>query len=410
MRLLTISYGFLLQRAYQWKAVELSARCDRLLAIVPERWKELWSDRTLTCEPGPLDRVDHLQVPLRLKIDKHFALLPSGRLRTVLRDFQPDVVEFDNEPFNLGSAQLVYAVGRHAPEARVFLHAAQNLLKRYPPPFHWTERYVFRRCAGVFARSEAAERVLVTRGLPARKIHRMGHGVSLREFAPAARRQLDATAGTTGPTAGTTRPVLYVGALTRQKGVDVLLRACALSRRFQRLVVAGDGPERPELEASARDLGLARRCEFRGSVGHDELLELYGSAACLVLPARTTPTLVEQFGRVLIEAMAAGCPVIASDSGNVPTVVGDAGLVVPEEDAGALAAAMDRVLDDSALRRDLQGRGLERVRREYEWSVVADRMMEIFRGRAEPIPSPRPRAAPPRSAPSVPPGEAAGRR
>jgi glycosyltransferase involved in cell wall biosynthesis len=100
----------------------------------------------------------------------------------------------------------------------------------------------------------------------------------------------------------------------------------------------------------------------------------------LVLPSVTiVPLHREQFGRVLIEAMAAGVPVVGSSSGAIPEVIGDAGLVVPERDATALAQAIDRVLAEPGLRETLVQRGHERVKRHFAWPVVADQTVDLFR-------------------------------
>ena len=100
----------------------------------------------------------------------------------------------------------------------------------------------------------------------------------------------------------------------------------------------------------------------------------------LVLPSVTIPPLHrEQFGRVLVEAMAAGVPVIGSSSGAIPEVIGDAGLVVPEGDPRALAAAIDQVLGDPALRQRLVERGRQRVATRFAWPVVAEQTCELFR-------------------------------
>jgi glycosyltransferase involved in cell wall biosynthesis len=374
VRLLLISYGFMMQRAYQWKGVELAQLCERVAVILPEEWKELWSGERINPESGPVDSLEHYRLPLLLNINKHFALVPPRALRRILQGFKPDVIEYDNEPFNLGSAQVIAMTRRYSPDTRVFLHAAQNLLKRYPPPFNWLEQYVIRRCAGVFARNNAAIDVLTKRGMNADKIHLMGHGVSLMEFAEARERQQNSD-----PVPGS---VLYVGALTQQKGVDTLLQACARCREFRTLTLAGDGPERQALIRLADDLGIASRATFLGRVSHTNLKELYGCHSCLVLPSRTTPTLVEQFGRVLLEAMASGCPVIASSSGNISRVVGEAGLIFQEGRVAELTDLLERVLSGEASRRELRERGIRRVRDRFEWSVVAREMMSVFENAA----------------------------
>ena len=103
----------------------------------------------------------------------------------------------------------------------------------------------------------------------------------------------------------------------------------------------------------------------------------------LVLPSVTIlPLHREQFGRVLVEAMAAGVPVVGSSSGAIPEVIGDAGLVVPEGDSRALAHAIDRVLTEPDLRQTLVERGRKRVQDHYAWPVIADQTLDLFRSAA----------------------------
>jgi glycosyltransferase involved in cell wall biosynthesis len=100
----------------------------------------------------------------------------------------------------------------------------------------------------------------------------------------------------------------------------------------------------------------------------------------LVLPSVTIlPLHREQFGRVLVEAMAAGVPVIGSSSGAIPEVIGDAGLVVPERDPVALAQAIDRVLSEPHLRDTLVERGTQRVQQQFAWPVIAEQTLDLFR-------------------------------
>ena len=370
MRILCIGLDFLMLRSYQWKAVELAKHSTDFLAVVPAKWRFLWSGGDITPEPGPLDSVPHRKIRVAMRGNKHFALFPPSFLKQTLRTFRPDIIDFDNEPFNISAAQVIAAARRHAPSAKVFLHASQNLMKRYPPPFNSIERYAFRHCAGVFARNEEAVTVLQLRGMPEHKIHVMGHGVSLDEFETARARQLSGAA-----TEGT---VLYVGYLAHQKGVDTLIEACSRSHSFRSLTVAGDGPLLETLRDQAHEAGIGDRVDFRGRVNQSELKELYASHTCLALPSRTTPVLVEQFGRVLVEAMAAGCPIVASTSGNIPRVVGNAGKLFPEDDAAALAAALDDVLADPNERGELQQRGIERVKVAFTWSVRARSMAHVF--------------------------------
>ena len=97
----------------------------------------------------------------------------------------------------------------------------------------------------------------------------------------------------------------------------------------------------------------------------------------LVLPSRTTPNWVEFFGRVLIEAMSCGVPVIGSDSGEIPKVIGTAGLVFPEEKTEILAQHLKAIYQDQSLRQQLIQRGLERVH-QFTWETIADNTFRTY--------------------------------
>jgi glycosyltransferase involved in cell wall biosynthesis len=98
----------------------------------------------------------------------------------------------------------------------------------------------------------------------------------------------------------------------------------------------------------------------------------------LCAPSQTTPRWREQFGRMLIEAFACGVPVIGSDSGEIPHVVRDTGIIVGEKDEPGWGRALADLLEDGPRRQDLAARGVERARTEFAWPVVARRYLEFF--------------------------------
>ena len=121
------------------------------------------------------------------------------------------------------------------------------------------------------------------------------------------------------------------------------------------------------------------RAHFTGALSYDRVPDLYQQMDMLVVPTQTTDRIREQFGRVLVEAMASGLPVIGSTCGAIPEVIDDAGLIFPEGNSAALAAALRRLLLDCALREELTRAGRRRVMQHYSWDRVADKMHEMFR-------------------------------
>jgi len=290
-----------------------------------------------------------------------------------------DVVDVHEEPCALVTAEVlaVRALRRRwdllrgrrpgAPAPYV-LYSAQNLFKRYPQPFRALERAALRGAAAVSTCNRAAARIVRAKGATG-AVEVVPLGVDLARFSPGR-----ATTSAADPPADRPVRVAYAGRLTRQKGVDVLLRAVADDPRLH-LRVAGAGPE----EAALRELARAAdgRVAFLGPLDADALVDLYRDADVLALPSVEVPGLSEQFGRVAVEAMACGTPVVATRTGSVPDVVGGAGIVVPPGDPVALRTALVRVGTDDALAARLREAGAARAR-ECSWDEVAARYVELY--------------------------------
>ena len=153
------------------------------------------------------------------------------------------------------------------------------------------------------------------------------------------------------------------------KGLNVLADALEkIKGEPWQLLVVGDGSERENFEQRLREAGLYDRAEFTGAVSFALVPEYFQQLDVMVIPTETTKRIREQFGRVIVEAMASGVPVIGSTCGAIPEVIGDAGLVFPEGDADALADALRSMLADRTLRERLAAAGQARVE-QYSWDA-----------------------------------------
>jgi len=170
-----------------------------------------------------------------------------------------------------------------------------------------------------------------------------------------------------------------VGRLVEEKGGDLLLESLSRLEGTWRAYIQGSGPQREALEAQARRLGIADRASFEGWISSAQMPAFYRQLDVLVVPSRTRPNWKEQFGRVLIEAMACGVPVVGADSGEIPHVVGDAGLIFPEDDAAALHDCLARLRREPELHAHLARRGRERVLAHYTQARVAMETYEVYR-------------------------------
>jgi glycosyltransferase involved in cell wall biosynthesis len=241
---------------------------------------------------------------------------------------------------------------------------------------------LFTLTAGLEARNtRRADRVLVTSeycraraaeayGVPPERFRIVPEGIDLEPWDRARERHLPRDGEKGRPPT-----LLNVARQYRRKDTRTLLDALPAVLRAHpgaNLRIVGGGPELPALRRRARDLGLGARVTFLGETQGDEAVKSeYLRADVFCLPSRQ-----EGFGIALLEAMAAGTPIVAAAAGAIPEVApdGEAALLVPPGDADALADALHRVLDDDALRRGLRRTGLERVRR-YAWPNVARRFL-----------------------------------
>jgi glycosyltransferase involved in cell wall biosynthesis len=183
-------------------------------------------------------------------------------------------------------------------------------------------------------------------------------------------------AGVSGPAREFT--VVFVGPLVAQKGIEDLARAAVGLKGEYRLVVAGDGPERQVLERTFAEAGAGARLNLRGFVRREELPAVVRESDVLVLPSRTRAREREQFGLVLAEAMLCSTAVVGSDSGAIPEVIGEGGLVFPEGDWQALRGVLQSLADNPARRIELARRGRDRALRLYSATALADHTYDLY--------------------------------
>ena len=188
---------------------------------------------------------------------------------------------------------------------------------------------------------------------------------------------VDVTAFSTGAPFPHPRPyLLSVGKLTPHKGFDILLRAYARLRHPPvDLLIAGRGRQQQGLEALAQQLGIGERVRFVGFVAGQEKINLYRSATVFVCPSRREP-----FANVILEALAAGLPVVASNVGGNPELVSHEkhGLLFPAEDDQALAVTLARLIDTPALLSRLRT-NIPGFVQQFDWPTVAQRYLALYR-------------------------------
>lgn len=297
-----------------------------------------------------------------------------------LRQFQPDIIHAEEEPDSLSALQIAWAKRVWRPDARLLLHTWQNLDRPKPRSVRWVIAQTLRAAHLIFCANGEAATLLRRYGFQGETPVIPAIGVDTETFRPC---PADRASGRTDE--GATPFVIgYSGRLVAEKGIDVLLRAVAAVRTEHaalplRLQLIGEGPLRQALQELATSLGIAGQIALIGAQPPARVAELLCQLDVVALPSRTTPVWKEQLGRALLEAMACGIPVIGSDSGAIPEVIGDAGLVVPEGDVAALAGAIARLSASPELRHELSRRGRMRVEAHYSQRHLADETLAVYR-------------------------------
>jgi glycosyltransferase involved in cell wall biosynthesis len=366
MRVLRIAHASLTpalrrrERAFQRRYPDVD-----LQVITSRRWREAEMDVEATAD-------DLFPVRIaRTYLSKHIQLFAYDPrpIIAALREHRPHVIELNHEPYSVACAEVLTLCKWFAPGASIVIQACQNIHHNYPPPFNWLEQRAFRRMHAGHSCSETVREVLRAKGLK-KLVEIIPFGVDADAFQPRSAAQNDSDQG---PTIG------YIGRLLPGKGLNLLADSLGKLKSLPwQLLVVGDGPEREEFEGKLRASGLLDRVEFTGAITYDLIPEYFKRLDVLVIPTQTTKRIREQFGRVIVEAMASGVPVIGSTCGAIPEVIGDAGLTFPDGDADALAEALRRMVSDPELRQHLARAGRQRVEQHYSWDHVADLTYHLF--------------------------------
>jgi glycosyltransferase involved in cell wall biosynthesis len=361
MRVLMLSKACVVG-TYQRKLEEMARLPEvELRVLVPPSWRD---DRgALRLERAHVEGYDLRVTPIRFNGRFHLHHYP--KIGQEIRAFRPDIVHVDEEPYNLATWHALHHARRAG--AKTLFFSWQNINRRYPLPIRLGEWWVLRRADYAIMGTPSAADVWRAKGYRGPLVVIPQFGVDPGIFAPPAH-----------PRAGGAFAVGFVGRLVEEKGGAVLLDALAGLDGVWQLDIIGDGPEKTALAEQAKRLRIADRVTF-GALPSARMPGYYQGIDALAVPSLTRSHWKEQFGRVIIEAMACGVPVIGSSSGAIPDVIGDAGLIVPEGDSAALRDGLQRLMRDSDLRRDLAAHGRRRVVERFTQAQVAARTVAVYR-------------------------------
>jgi glycosyltransferase involved in cell wall biosynthesis len=355
--------GVLASYRRRWDAI--AALGHEVTLLTPKTWTE--GNRQVPLEESPGSPV-HLiaQQPLG-------SFWPSPRTRNLghfypgLRDLllqaQPNVLEVFEEPYSLCAWHALRTACAVVPDTLRLVFSAQNILKRFPPPFSIFERRVLQQADAALPVDPLVVPVLQAKGYRG-PTPVVPLGIEEDFFSPSPPDlELLPPSARKGPVIG------FFGKLQPEKGVLDLVTAVEAARGKPHLVLAGSGPLEEELRQ--QEARLPGHLHLLGPLPQSKIPGLLATMDLVCVPSRTTTFWKEQFGRAAIEAMGCERPTLVSDSGSLPHVVGEGARVLPEANPVAWTQAFDDLLEDPAARRSLGRAGRQHVLHNYTWNSIA---------------------------------------
>jgi len=358
----------------RWRRLAEAHDAD-VTILVPALWKSDWFGVDQVWRPEPVDDGRFHVRPIPTTNSWNWSRYLFRSIDAELRRVRPDIIYVVQEELTLVLQQMMLYRSVWARSAKLVFFSWNNLRiapRSRPGKAAWAR--VRGGTDAAIAGTEEIRDVLMRAGYR-KPIHVQTEiGIDGTVFHPdaASRERMRRELRLSGFVIG------FSGRLVAEKGVRDLVAALDGLVGDWSVLLVGDGALREEIAAAADRGGWRDRLVLTGHVELDVMPELLRSMDCLVLPSRTTPAWKEQFGLVLAQAMACGVPVIGSDSGAIPEVVGDAGDLFPEGDASALRRCLVRMRDEPEWRATAARRGMARAAQRFSADGLASDTFRFF--------------------------------
>ncbi|MGD1858964.1 MAG: hormogonium polysaccharide biosynthesis glycosyltransferase HpsO [Leptolyngbyaceae cyanobacterium] len=354
--------------------------------VVPQKWKPGGVQNRLI-EKAPWQEGRFRVVPIANFSQNNQGLLTFGwGLVKLLREFRPHVIQVEQGAKGLAYAEMITLNRLLGLNAKLLFFTWWNLPYELKFPISLLEKYNLAGTDGIISGNQDGADILRDRGYdgPIRVMPQLGVDETL--FRPQSQPELaeQLAIGADDFVIG------FVGRFVEEKGLLTLMKALGqlqAQNRSWKCLLLGRGPLKADLQRQAAELGISDRMRWVESVPHDDVPRYINLMSTLVLPSETTykfKTMTaagwkEQFGHVLIEAMACQVPVIGSDSGEIPHVIGDAGLIFPEGNADELANRIRTLLESPTTYTGLSKRGYDLAMEQYTNRALAQKALDFYK-------------------------------
>ncbi len=351
--------------------------------VVPKRWRPGGVQNKII-ETQYRDEGNFRIVPVSNFSQNHQGLLTFGAdLVPLLQEFRPNIIHVEQGSRGLAYAEMITLNGLLGLKAKNVFFTWWNLPYNLKFPISVLENYNLDNSHGIISGNQDGAEILRDRGYqgPIKVMPQLGVDETL--FTPKPQPELASKVGI--------KPgefvIGFVGRFVPEKGIMTLLDALVkIKDKPWKFLLLGRGELKEEILQKAAENGIQDRIKLVESVPHNEVADYINLMSTLILPSETTykfKTLTsvgwkEQFGHVIIEAMACKVPVIGSDSGEIPYVIGDAGLIFPEGNAEELANCLEKLIDSPDLTENIAQMGYAKAMAQYTNIALAKQQLEFY--------------------------------
>ena len=376
LRVLVISHSAI-QPTYHKKFQEISKYHDiSLRVIVPEEWFENYQKLYFS----QLDFGENLSFyPAKVAFPGYGSrfFFPKGIVKH-FKEFKPDIIHLEEEPWSLCALQTIILRAIFCPKSKLIFRTSLSIPVKLKFNFlvSLIEKLTFKKADFAFILSKQAGDILIQKGYH-KGMRISPNGVDTQIFKKMDVKEFKQDLGINE----NDFVIGYVGRLMKMKGLDTLLKAFSMLNKGApqpRLLILGSGEYKEEMLSLASNLGIADNLTLIDAVPAEDVPKYINCMDVLVLPSITTPGWVEFFGRVLVEAMVCQIPVIGSNSGEIPNVIGDAGFIFQEGNEEDLKDKLSLLITNPQLRQSLAMKGFERANSLYTWESIAKDTYDIY--------------------------------
>lgn len=366
MRVLFVSHAYVVG-VNQGKLNAIAETGTEVGLLAPSNWKALEWNRQFTVET-PYPNIKVYTAPVLFSGRGGAHVYNPWQIWQVVKDFQPDIIQIEEEVFSLST--LEFAIWSRITGKPMVVFAWENMERNLSVLRGWVRDFVLNTVVLMLPGNHDGANVLRKWGYSGLMEIIPQIGVDTHLFAPKAVQKQNEIFN-----------IGFLGRLVPEKGIDTIFGAV---RHLQdqglkcQITLCGSGRGENALRQEAQNQQIADLVIWRSGVRHDQAPEEISKFDVLVLPSRTAATWKEQFGHVLIEAMAMGVPVVGSNSGEIPNVIGRPDLIFPEGNAEKLASILQRMICEPEWREAAGRYGIDRVNRNYTHERIAERLLGLW--------------------------------